>query len=417
MKIEPILITDKAVSRLPYSDGGQYQVRDKELHGFFLKIGKRKKSYIVQGEYWEAGQREFCAQRKIGEFGNISAREARTKAKELLVKFARGERPEDPDRVNSETLTLRKVWRRYRDAHMIRKGRAKRTIENYTDYMERLLADWLDSPLAKFSKNPNLVVERHETLSVKHGPYIANSVMKAFRAIYNHAARANPALPSYNPVFAVDWNVEHRRDTGMGENELSAWFEDLFALEKPLRREFHLLTLLTGSRPTALKEARVEHLDFKARVLHIPKPKGGIDKAFNIPLSREMIRCIIRAMRIGRIMFPVQSEYWIFPADSASGHMIDHKEHRNVLSKWGNDLRQSYRTMAQVAEVSELDVHLLMNHSLRGVNAGYITRDRLLRGHLRKQQQRISDAIIDSLGADTSGRVMAGLSSAKVDCL
>lgn len=30
-----------------------------------------------------------------------------------------------------------------------------------------------------------------------------------------------------------------------------------------------------------------------------------------------------------------------------------------------------------------------MNHSLPGVNAGYITRDSLLRDHLRKQQERI----------------------------
>ena len=72
---------------------------------------------------------------------------------------------------------------------------------------------------------------------------------------------------------------------------------------------------------------------------------------------------------------------------------MEHKEERNVLSKWGNDLRQSYRTLAQAAGVSELDIHLLMNHSLPGVNAGYITRDRLLRDHLRQQQQRISGLV------------------------
>lgn len=54
----------------------------------------------------------------------------------------------------------------------------------------------------------------------------------------------------------------------------------------------------------------------------------------------------------------------------------------------GNDLRQTYRTLAQVAEISELDVYLLMNHSLRGVNADYITRDEWLWGHLRTQRER-----------------------------
>jgi integrase len=297
---------------------------------------------------------------------------------------------------------------------MIRKGRAARTIENYQDYMERLLGDWLDWPLAKLGQRPNLVITRHEDLSVNNGPYIANSVMKVLRAIYNHALRGNRELPTFNPVMAIDWNVEHRRDTGMGEDDLAEWFERLLALDKPLRREFHLFTLLSGSRPTAIKVARVEHLDLRKRILHIPKPKGGADKAFDIPLSRAMIRCLVRAMRIGRMLFPVQSDYWLFPADSASGHLIDHKEDRDVLPKWGNDLRQTYRTLAQVAEVSELDIHLLMNHSLRGVNAGYITRDKLVRGHLRKQQERISAIIVASDDRLKNSRVSVWLKHAKM---
>jgi len=349
MTAKPMLLTEKAINKMPFADLGQYVVRDAELKGFYLNVGKRTKSYMVHGEYWEDGVREFVQRKKVGVHGKITAREARKRAKEILLKIGRGAKVDEAEKLPSGTLTLRNAWYRYRDAHMIRKGRAERTIENYTDYMERLLEDWLDLPLARLSKKPALVCERHEKISHESGPYIANSVMKALRAIYNHALRANPKLPPYNPVLAVDWNPEYRRDTGMGEDELAAWFKKLFDLGKPLRREFHLLTLLTGSRPLALKQARIEHLDFRQRILHIPAPKGGANKAFDIPLSREMIRCIIRAIRIGRMMFPVQSEYWIFPADSASGHMVDHKEDRNILPKWGNDLRQTYRTIAQSA--------------------------------------------------------------------
>jgi hypothetical protein len=35
---------------------------------------------------------------------------------------------------------------------------------------------------------------------------------------------------------------------------------------------------------------------------HIARPKGGEEKAFDIPLSSSMIRCIIRAIRWGRIV-------------------------------------------------------------------------------------------------------------------
>ena len=263
--------------------------------------------------------------------------------------------------------------------------------------MERLFKDWLDNPLARLGRQPNLVVERHDKITKENGPYIANGAMRSLRAVYNHARKSNTDLPAANPVSAIDWNKEHRRNTGMGLNDTGGWLKELYALDNPLRREFHLLTLLSGSRPTALKKVRKEHIDLRGRLIHIPKPKGGEEKAFDIPLSRPMIRCIIRAIRWGRIMYPEQGKSWLFPADSEPGHLVEHKEERNVLSKWGNDLRQSYRTLAQAAGVSELDIHLLMNHSLPGVNAGYITRDRLLRDHLRQQQQRISELVVHGL--------------------
>jgi integrase len=184
----------------------------------------------------------------------------------------------------------------------------------------------------------------------------------------------------------------------MGPGDLVRWLEELRSMDNPLRREFHLFTLLSGSRPTALKNVRLDHIDFRRRLLSIPRPKGGEEKAFDIPLSRLMVRCIIRAIRLGRSMYPEQSRTWLFPADSETGHLVEHKEERDVLSKWGNDLRQSYRTLAQAAGVSEVDIHLLMNHSLPGVNAGYITRDKLLCDHLRKQQERISAVVIDKVG-------------------
>jgi hypothetical protein len=51
-----------------------------------------------------------------------------------------------------------------------------------------------------------------------------------------------------------------------------------------------------------------------------------------------------------------------------------------------------------VAGVSEFDAKLLMNHAIPGVNAGYITRHKLLEDHLRSQQQAISGAVFAALG-------------------
>jgi integrase len=221
--------------------------------------------------------------------------------------------------------------------------------------------------------------------------------MRTLRAIYNHARKSNKSLAADNPVNAIDWNGEKRRDTGMGTGDLKGWFAELAALDNPIRREFHLFTLLSGCRPTALQETQPNHVNFGRRMVHIPKPKGGAKRAFDIPLSREMVLCLVRAMRFGRHMYPSQAAEWIFPADSASGHLVEQKEDRCTLSKWGNDLRQSFRTIATAAGVSELDAKLLMNHAILGVNAGYITRHKLLEDHLRRQQQAISGAVFAAL--------------------
>jgi hypothetical protein len=131
---------------------------------------------------------------------------------------------------------------------------------------------------------------------------------------------------------------------------------------------------MPGYRPTALQEIQPRHVNFELRMVHIPKPKGGAKRAFDIPLSREKVLCLVRAIRFGRQIYPLQAAEWIFPADSASGHLVEQKEDRAMLSKWGNDLRQSFRTIATAAGVSEFDAKLLMNHAIPGVNAGYITR-------------------------------------------
>ena len=200
----------------------------------------------------------------------------------------------------------------------------------------------------------------------------------------------------------------------MGATDLLSWFEELRVFENLIRREFHLLLLLSGSRPTALKQARIEHIDLRARILHFPRPKGGDERAFDIPLSRAMIRCIIRVIRIGRMLYPDQANVWLFPADSKSGHIEEHKEGRTELSKWGNDLRQSYRTFAQSVKISKLDIHLLMNHSVPGVNEGYITRDKLLNDHLRQIQERISAMVLGQASKIHGEQPHRWLKSAKI---
>ncbi len=407
-------LNDKAIERLPPPENGRYIVRDTELKGFFLIVGARKKTFTIQGDLREEGKRASTIRVAIGDTSEMSTRAARSIAKEYLAQISRGHHPKGEERVAKATtaaaveasevrkivgITLRQAWARY-EISLVRKNRSERTVEGYRDHIERLFAEWLDTPLIELGNDPAKVAAKHDAITAENGPYMANGSMRTLRAVYNHARRTNRELPAENPVGGIDWNGEKRRDTGMGLADLKSWFMELVAIENPIRREFHLFTLLSGCRSTALKEAKVSHLDLRRRVLHVPKPKGGADRAFDIPLSRHMIMCLMRAMRFGRLLHPFEAREWIFPAAGADGHLSEQKEDRETLSKWGNDLRQTFRTIATPAGVSELDARMLMNHSIPGVNAGYITRHKLLEDHLRAQQQAISSLVFTTLGDD-----------------
>jgi hypothetical protein len=60
--------------------------------------------------------------------------------------------------------------------------------------------------------------------------------MRSLRAVYNHARKSNTDLPPVNPVTAIDWNKERRRNTGMRMNDVGGWLKELHALPNPLRR-------------------------------------------------------------------------------------------------------------------------------------------------------------------------------------
>ena len=278
---------------------------------------------MARGEFWRDGVREFESTTKVCGVEELSARDARKRAREIIGGIAKGQRPGETAKTQVGEVTLRRAWERYKETHLIRKGRGERTIKGYQDHMEQHFADWLDRPLSRLGRNPQLITELHDKITQNAGPYAANGCMRTFRAVYNHAAKSHLDLPR-NPIAAIDWNPEQRRDTGMGESDLSPWFEQLLTIENPVRREFHLLLLLSGSRPDALKKARLDHLDLRRRLLHLPKPKGGEKKAFDIPLSRPMLRSIVRLIHAGRMLHPAEAEVWLFPADSARGQHLSH---------------------------------------------------------------------------------------------
>ncbi|HZZ70216.1 MAG TPA: hypothetical protein VFE18_18740 [Phenylobacterium sp.] len=229
------------------SEKVQYIIRDADLPGFFLVIGVRRKTFTVQADHWKRGRRH-TKRMALGTSAKLTTREARLMAKQALVRIANGEFAEQDEADKIANVTLREAWDRYKVA-LERKDRSLATIAGYQDHIERVLRDWLNLSLKTLGENPRMVPDRHDKITRESGPSAANGCMRTLRAVYNHARRSVRTLPADNPTMVVDWNEEKRRDSAMGTFDLPAWMDEAGRLRHLIRREFHLFTLLSGSRP------------------------------------------------------------------------------------------------------------------------------------------------------------------------
>jgi hypothetical protein len=71
-----ILLNDKTIERLPSPEKGRYIVRDTEQKGFFLMVGARKKTFMVQGDLRERGKRASTVRVAIGDTEKLATRAA-----------------------------------------------------------------------------------------------------------------------------------------------------------------------------------------------------------------------------------------------------------------------------------------------------------------------------------------------------
>lgn len=362
-----VALTDAIIEALPFADSGQYVVRDLTLSGFFVVVGTSSKTFTIQVATNGSTGARSSRRKSVGRFGALTTRGARTLAKNMVGELtaAQTEAPKP------QQITLSIAWARY-EQFLVEHQRSERTIEGYRHHIINYFRDWHDIPLIELANAPDRVDKRHRDLTLNHGSYAANGGMRTLSAIYNNTARTILELRRLNPVEAVRFNRELRRQTALTGADLPKWFAELDLFENKIRRHFHVITLLTGSRPDALKRAKWSDINIDERVWHFPNPKGGDERAFDIPLSDKLISLLNVLKADAAKDYPAGSTYWIFPGSTGPGHVTATKEPRTKLTKWGNDLRQSFRTFATMAGVAEIYIRVFMNHKDRDVSTGYL---------------------------------------------
>lgn len=408
-----VLVTDTSVGRLAFAkDEAGYVIRDREIRGFIVKVGMRRKTYRYEGEQRKGKHRKVIS-RKLGEFPHTKAGDARAAALEIIGQRARGE----PLTSVTADITMAQSWARY-EAYLKRENRSGRTIDDYRQKFERHLTGWHGTPLRRIARAE--VLAWHGKVTKDSGGYAANGAARLGHALFAYARDEleAPDMPGRNPFRGKGLHNEERpRETGMGTREVRAWFDELLKLQNPILREFHWLSLLTGLRRNDVATLQWTDVSVLGRSLTLRAPKGGKERSFKAPLSPGIVRCLCRARIAGRVIHDQQSRKWVFPASSRSGHVEEIKssswvegkkgDKRKIvrLTKVGHSLRHSYRTLCAAAGLDRLRTKLLMNHQVsRDVTDAYLSTPALF-DQLREAQCMVSELILRSAGQGADGKL------------
>jgi integrase len=355
--------------------------------GFILRVGKKTRSFAVRIEQSRNGKKLRAQNLFLGNWPAVKLAEARKLARHARADHERGKVIKTP----SGGPTIDSAWEDFKTAP--RKDGHKKsaaTIAAYQSALNRLSESIRQTPLRDLS---DLMEDEIARIVKVHGQVAANMTTRFLKALYNRAkSRATgKSLPTTNPMATVDIINPGKEQKVLKPKDMKRWNEERLAITNEVRREAHLFTLLSGLRANSVETLEWEHLNVRERSFHIPTPKGGSRKAFDLILTLPMIACLNRARRAGRRLYPEHAARWVFPGESEAGTIKALT--KDPISFANHALRRGYGSAATAAGVEKATVKRFLNHGKGDVTDGYILRSATGQ-FMAGEQGKISRAIM-----------------------
>ena len=342
----------------------------------------------------------------LGRYPAMTITQARVAAREVLNLFSSGVNPNNKkieQRVNSITLQ-----ESMQDYILGRKHALKaKTISDYQIIFNSYLSEWANKELVNITRS--MVVKKHTTIGDK-SIYRANAAMRLLRAIFNFAMSEyedsnDIPIISHNPVQKIkrNWFKESVRTNIIEPNDLKDWFSAVNALPSNKAntshknasetvRDYLILLLFTGLRPSEGINLEWDNIDFKNKLLNIEDTKNREDHT--IPLTKYIID-LLKARKkssLGRFVFPgYNPDKALVSPNRQVKKVIKESDVQFLL----HDLRRTFATYADSLEIKHTTIKRLMNHKSNDVTLTHYIHQST--ETLRKPMQLITDYILEQI--------------------
>jgi len=298
-KLDSLPFTDSKVKRMTH-----YDLQTPYL---ILRISHNKKSFYY---YRKLKQTKSPIKDKIGDYPDISIRQAQDQVKQINTKILNGSYFHKSDILFSELFE--KYYLLYSKKYKRRHKEDKRKYDVYLKSFHNKPCDQLTV------KDVN---ELHAKIGTDNGQYMANRVIALLRAIFNWGLRQQ-LIKCDNPAKSIKKFTEKSRDRFMDVEEFRRFFEVLDSpdINEKIRDYFKIL-VFTGARKRNVMSMRWEDIKFENKTWTIPGEFYKNGEPFTAVLVDYVMDILERRKKT-----TANSKY-VFPSPtSISGHMEEPKK-------------------------------------------------------------------------------------------
>jgi integrase len=370
-------------------------VFDNDVPGFGLRVGRKRKSWVVQ---WQVGP----AQRRmtIGHTGILSASKAREAARTILAKVRLGEDPQDVKLSQRRAARVGDLVPTFLHQKRL-KGRAPRSIKE----MERYLLDYAKplhrSPIKAVDRG--MVAQFLDRLTNERSPIVADACRRYLSSFFSWGMRNGHA--ELNPVMLTERPAGPSvRERLLSSDEIrNIWAatvdgSDFSAIVR--------LLMLTGQRRLEIAGLSWSEVDLDKDVLRLPssRVKNKMPHLVHLsPPARELIR--ERVQHDGR-----ENLFGDGPRPFSGFSKAKAALDRRIAALTGkhpedwrlHDLRRYADTTMRELGTDPWVVEAILNHLPQGVSRHYNFAK--LDDVRREALTRLGGHVIGVVGADVTSR-------------